>query len=869
MTSILFAGWEVVEDQTRLLSPDGSETLRMYRDIDNDNVYIDWTFGDLIMQGGDVTIVGAAAVITEVAVSGALQVPAGAQVLDNPGFDNWVEEGLFYQFTVPDWSLLEVPTETNYITFFSTGTGIKLTSDTGLNLSQNTLTSGKEYLLAIDVFNVSGFGFDIENGGVPIFQNVAIGFSSTFISTGTDITISTAWPSVVEIESFTIYELTDGPIDNYIANGTEGGKTKYTSVNTHADGLGGAAQAWDLWWNSTDWIISLTAGSLGTNYWTRTDPSLLGVYTSSGNTLGSATAVVEGTLTVDQIIVPGLDASTGVYTDSVRQLTSVAPSTGILGYWTRADTTLSMVNAADLLSLGGDVTAVGTITGGTFTDGTMSLTGGDITSMGNITGTDVDISAGTGDYASSGDIIGIGSILFDLTPTQTPTEGLLYWNADDGTLNLGMPGGTVNGQLLQEFLKRVTNGTGSTILDGTPVYVSGESGNNLTIAPADASFAAGIAFRTYAVATEDILAGQKGFVTKRGVVRGMNLSSFAGGVALYLAVGGSGPVVNFYTTTPPTEPDITVLIGVVEKATADGELDVNIISIPNLNSLSDVSAIGRSDSDILAWNNGGNTWDSKTPTVDIPIVLTEYDPEPARSSESNVHGAFVLLDDTESVSNGVPFVATAKGIGKVIIAVIAGTDVIGDITITGTSVNRDTGATTGSDTSVITLTGVTTDASTTDSNGNTVHDFNKAYITDKWFVGVVTITTADTNISDMDLYHISFEQFNDQPSITLNTFDVNLLTTSVNAEFDAYLFDIHVTGDECDIANHGSLHIGADGETALANKYWRLRQGNINQAIDGTTDGIWVDIHYSNSPAFVEDVTMKIWATQSQPLTLN
>jgi hypothetical protein len=120
----------------------------------------------------------------------------------------------------------------------------------------------------------------------------------------------------------------------------------------------------------------------------------------------------------------------------------------------------------------------------------------------------------------------------------------------------------------------------------------------------------------------------------------------------------------------------------------------------------------------------------------------------------------------------------------------------------------------------------------------------------------------------MDLYHISFEQFNDQPSITLDTFDINLLTTSVNAEFDAYLFDIHVTGDECDIENHGSLHIGADGETALANKYWRLRQGNIDESLNGTTDGIWVDMHYSNSPAFIEDVTMKVWSTCSQPLTL-
>ncbi len=267
--------------------------------------------------------------------------------------------------------------------------------------------------------------------------------------------------------------------------------------------------------------------------------------------------------------------------------------------------------------------------------------------------------------------------------------------------------------------------------------------------------------------------------------------------------------------------------------------------------------------------NGSDVLSFATPTVGVPVALTEYDPLPARDSESNMHGAFVNIDEAASLSSGVPFVATAKGIGKVVIAIIAGSDVTGDITVTGTSVNRETGATTGSDTSVITLTGVTTDSSTTDSNGNIVHTFTKAYITDKWFTGAVTLSTTDVTITDMDIYHISFEQFNDNPTIVLNTFDVNLQTTNVNAEFDAYLFDVHVTGDECEIENHAALHVGADGETALVDKYWRLRRGNIGQALDGTTDGIWVDIHYSNSPAYVEDVTVKVWATCTVSIDLN
>src|SRR5512136_146003 len=64
-------------------------------------------------------------------------------------------------------------------------------------------------------------------------------------------------------------------------------------------------------------------------------------------------------------------------------------------------------------------------------------------------------------------ILSLDSIQFSLIPT-TPAaaEGKLVWNADDGTLNLGMPGGSVNLQIGQEMLVRVQNKTGTTIPNG-------------------------------------------------------------------------------------------------------------------------------------------------------------------------------------------------------------------------------------------------------------------------------------------------------------------------------------------------------------------------------------------------------------------
>ena len=469
----------------------------------------------------------------------------------------------------------------------------------------------------------------------------------------------------------------------------------------------------------------------------------------------------------------------------------------------------------------------------------------------------------------------VSYIDFDITYVNGQQEGRLQWNIVDGTLEVGMPGGVVNLQIGQEMLARVTNDTGSQIDNGTPVYISDASGTNIKVTPADADFAggSGIGFRTFAVATEDIAGSQKGYVTTQGFVRGIDTSfAPAPGMPAYLAVGGG------LTTTVPTAPDISYLVGIVTIVSATvGEIYVIQTSIPNLNSLSDVLTSSLTDAQILAWDSGDSRWENKTPTVDIPIVLTEYDAEPARASESNIHGALLLLT-AGTINSPTPTqlgpatpandISVTKGIGKVLVVVVAGSDVDGTITITGEKIDRDTGASTPAHQNTITVDALTTDNSTDDSNGNRKHAFVGAYISDDWFTGTVVLSTSDLDIT-VHVYHISFEQFNDRPSLILNTFDVNMLTTSVNAEFDAYLFDLNATtGNKADVELHSELHVGADGGAAIAGKYWRLRKGNINQPLNGTTDGIWVDMHFSNSPAFVEDVTMKVWATCSQPLTL-
>lgn len=254
--------------------------------------------------------------------------------------------------------------------------------------------------------------------------------------------------------------------------------------------------------------------------------------------------------------------------------------------------------------------------------------------------------------------------------------------------------------------------------------------------------------------------------------------------------------------------------------------------------------------------------DVKVLDYEVPIALGIYQEVPSRTGEANVHGGFLVL------ATGVPLdsvidtdIVVTKGIGKLVIIINAGSDLDGTITVSGDIVDRNTGVVTGAQTNVITVDALTTDNSVVDSNGHNVFAFEGAYITSDWFTGTVTLSTTNLTLTDVDVYHVSFEQWNDLSGITLNTFDANIFTLGTNAQFDAYLHTLHVTGDKCNIDSEAGLHVGLDGETAIADKYWRLRRGNINEPLNGETDGFWFVIHYANNPILVEDVTVKVWAT--------
>ena len=267
------------------------------------------------------------------------------------------------------------------------------------------------------------------------------------------------------------------------------------------------------------------------------------------------------------------------------------------------------------------------------------------------------------------------------------------------------------------------------------------------------------------------------------------------------------------------------------------------------------------DADLAIYDTQGNL-NFKTPQRN-PIIFSVYTEVPSRSGEDEIHGGLEIISAAGALGPATPAndLSVSTGTGKLVVVVNAGSDLSGQILFTGDTIDRNTGVKTVGDTEVVKITALTTDDSTTDSNGNAVPDFTGAYITNKWFTGTVVLSTATLNLSDIDVYHIAFEQVNSEDGhISLDAFDATIFTLNTAAEFDAYIHTIHVGSDKtCHIKNETSLHVGADGETALVNRHWRLRKGNLNRVFDGHTDGFWVDLHYANSPIYVEDVNIKVW----------
>ncbi len=123
------------------------------------------------------------------------------------------------------------------------------------------------------------------------------------------------------------------------------------------------------------------------------------------------------------------------------------------------------------------------------------------------------------------------SVLFNTAPTVTPTVGQMYWDDADKTVAVTLDTvHPVNLQFGQEQHVRCVNKTGTTIADGSVVYINAAQGNRPTIALADASDVSKC--QVIGIATQSIDDNAEGYVTTTGIVNNFNTSTYTDGANL-------------------------------------------------------------------------------------------------------------------------------------------------------------------------------------------------------------------------------------------------------------------------------------------------------------------------------------------------
>jgi hypothetical protein len=202
------------------------------------------------------------------------------------------------------------------------------------------------------------------------------------------------------------------------------------------------------------------------------------------------------------------------------------------------------------------------------------------------------------------DDITIDSLQFDITAnTAVETEGLLAWNDDWGTVDIGLHGSNAVLHVGQQVYYYAKNQTGSQIDKGTVVRFDGALGasGHLKMAPflADGTYPSEYIM---GVAAHDVPNGDDGYVVHFGAVRGIDTETpnWNEGDLLYV----SSTVTGELTSTAPSAPNNIILVAaVVNRHSQNGELFVRPTLSANILNDEAILYTSLSDNDTLVYNS--------------------------------------------------------------------------------------------------------------------------------------------------------------------------------------------------------------------------------------------------------------------------
>lgn len=206
------------------------------------------------------------------------------------------------------------------------------------------------------------------------------------------------------------------------------------------------------------------------------------------------------------------------------------------------------------------------------------------------------------------DAVTVDSLTYDTTANETlTTVGQTVWDDTYGSPKTLLKGGNVyvaNGQALYQ---RVTNTTGGTLTKGQAVYLSGASGQKVTVALAQA-INDPMSSKTFGVVAETIAHNQQGYVITEGLLQGFNTNALTEGALVWLSPTTAGGL----TTTKPSAPNHLVMVGLCVKqgSGTSGSLFVKVQNGYEIDELHDVSINKTTlvNNSIIQYNSATGLW---------------------------------------------------------------------------------------------------------------------------------------------------------------------------------------------------------------------------------------------------------------------
>ena len=339
-------------------------------------------------------------------------------------------------------------------------------------------------------------------------------------------------------------------------NGTSAMTASATVPSTDITGLGTMSTQ-----NANN--VAITGGSIAGTTVSGYIPT-----TEKGVANGVATLDGSGTVPISQLpsAVLGALSYQGTWNASTNTPT-LTSSVGVKGYYY----VVSVAGSTNLNGITDWVVGDWAVFNGTAwqkvdnTDAVTSVNG--YTGTVNLTYTDVGAFPATSTTGTGNVVLATGatqanptiSNYENFTPTTAPaySEGRVWYDSTEKALAFYNDSSALAVHVSQDLIFKVINNTGSTIPNGSPVYITGTSSGqtypNVALARADvAATSAVIGLTNGAIAN-----GAIGYVSSQGTIDNVNTSTFTVGQVLYLSPYSAGQLMN---TIPPT--GITVQVGV-------------------------------------------------------------------------------------------------------------------------------------------------------------------------------------------------------------------------------------------------------------------------------------------------------------------